>query len=425
MPEIDLDDELAALRADLRESLPVPGMTTVRRRAKQRVVRRRMQIGAVVAVVAVSAAVPALRPHIVPDPAPAGSPPASRPAEPTYPKGPFVSGFGFADADHGYAVRATCAKDRSPNCQEKLLATSDGEHWESRSLPRPKESPSWALGQLRVLGPDEVTVDWSLSPTNERTYRAHSVDGGRTWQAVPVPPVVTDTVDSIPDGGLLAPGCAVLVGGSQQCSERTFVVEVPGSGASARLANEPPLTAMLAGDIPTADGQWWVVGRDPKTEHWGIALSDDDGRTWRTTVLDWRGSVYAGGWSVAASGGTLYASAIGALPNASNGLVAVFRSTDGGRSWERTWVPDDDKQPRRVYNGPIAAADGTLVVSTIGGDAKTYTSHDGGRTFTEAPDGQPGGAIWTRIGYVASAGDSGKEYLTSPDGLNWRKLTIG
>ncbi|MGH3880077.1 MAG: hypothetical protein ACRDSK_23890 [Actinophytocola sp.] len=413
MPDLDLEDELARLRDGVRETLPVPDFDQVVGRHRQRVVRRRMQIGAVVAVLVVSLAVPLLREQMIPDPPP---PPVAS----TLTKGPFISGVGFIDAEHGFVIRARCA-GRPVSCSEALLATDDGTRWDKRPLPRPDSAPSWARGWISVLGTDELTVDWPLSPGTEgtRSYRMHSTDGGRTWDEVAVPGVVTETVSAIPEHGALIETCAELVGGGQKCAERTFAVVQPGSGESALLANRPPLTAMAAGSEPTLDGRWWVAGRDPRTDNWGLAVSDDDGRTWTTTILDWAQSVDPYGWSVVSQGGTLYATAIGALSNTSNGLQGVFRSADGGRTWEQTWRPADDKQPRRVFSSTVAGEDGSLTINAPDG---MYLSRDGGRTFTKMSQRYPAYAGQTRTGYIAV---SGTRVVMSTDGVRWQELRIG
>jgi hypothetical protein len=416
MPDSDLDIELARLRDGVRGALPVPGLDQVVARHKQRAVRRRMQIGAVVAVLAVSIAVPVLREQMVPDPA--------RPATtPDTPRSSFVSAVDFADPEHGYAVRTTCQSRVS--CADQLLTTGDGAHWRTRSLPRPDSAPSWARGHLQVLGRDELTVDWPMSAALEDTlvHRVHSTDGGASWETVPMPGVVHAAVGSIPDGATLSASCARLVVGGQRCAERGFAVTLPGSGRSALLASRPPLTAMVAGAVPTEDGSWWVAGRDQKTDRWGLAVSRDDGRTWTTAVLALREPVDQGGWSVNSHGDTLYATAIGALPDTSKGLLAIFRSTDGGRGWQQTWRPAGDEQPRRVFASTVVGADGTLTICTP--DNTMYVSRDGGATFTATKARYGGYAVRSRIGYLAAAASPAEGIVASADGVHWRELDVG
>jgi photosystem II stability/assembly factor-like uncharacterized protein len=411
----DLDQELTRMREGVRDTLPVPAFEQVVARHKQRVVRRRMQIGAAVAVLVVSLAIPLLRGQMIEDAKPAAPPPNQS----VLPKGPFLSDADFFDADHGYVVRTTCENGDPQKCVEGLLATSDGTHWERRPLPKPGTVRSWARASIEVLGQDELTVDWTEAQ-GELTHRIRSVDGGRTWRTVKVPDTVTATVPEIPENAALVWTCAQLVGGGHTCAERGFAVVLPGSGRSALLANRPHLSAMMAGEVPTLDGRWWVAGRDPKTNEWSLAISDDNGRSWTTSRLGFRDSVYGYGWSVNSAGGTLYASAVGALPNSSNGLTAIFRSTDGGRTWQRTWQPADGKEPRRVYSGVVPGENGSLMVNTP--DGKSYVSSDGGRTFQVSKRKFEDYSYRTRAGFVAGSADV---LDFSPDGIDWRRVKIG
>jgi hypothetical protein len=421
MPDTDLDQELARLGDEVRTSMSVPGLDKIVARHKQRVVRRRMQIGAVAAVLVVSMAMPLLREQLEPAPRKPAAPPEKTG---DMPKEPFFTNVDFVDDDHGYAIRMACENGIRERCKEELLVTEDGTHWEHRRLPRPKSAPSWAGATLVPLGRDEIVIDWSASAAIEspEVYRVRSTDSGRTWEHVAVPDTVTDTVEEIPDGGKLIRTCAEVVNAKPQCGERGVGVLLPGSGRSALLTNRPPLVAPTAGDNPTADGRWWMVGRDAKTNRWALAISDDDGRSWTTTSLNMTASVDPFGWSVVSSGGTLYATAIGPRSNTSNALMAIFLSDDGGQTWQRTWKPVGEEAPRRVFSNAVVGDDGTLAINAT--DGKAYLSRDGGRTFTETEPRFGDYAFWNGTGYIAVDVDSGRDVDVSKDGVHWRKVKI-
>lgn len=276
----DLDAELANLRDRMRTSIAQPDLARVAEWSRQRVVRRRMQLGAVAAVVVVSAAVPVLRSQAPPDPDRPATPPASATASPSpgmeVPKTPFVDSVDFADADHGYAVRASCPSGKwGGDCTFDLMATTDGEHWRARQLPR-GESGDDAVGRrLYVLGPTAVAIDYGPS------QRIYSADAGRTWRAVPEP---------------IAAGTTA-----------TVAVTLPESGQTVALANQPPL------DRPTIPG--------------GDQASTADG-TWLTNVLPTPGEPSHTGWSLVERDGLLYTTVTGD----GLGLLAIFESTDGPSS---------------------------------------------------------------------------------------------
>lgn len=118
---------------------------------------------------------------------------------------------------------------RPADCTVELLATGDGgEHWRSHPVPIPKSVPGRFLPLLYVLGEDEVVASWFLpGATDAAERRLRSEDGGRTWQPVAMPRVVTDTVPAIPDGALLVQACAKTVTGGARCAEEGFAVALP------------------------------------------------------------------------------------------------------------------------------------------------------------------------------------------------------
>ena len=416
----DVERQLAILRDELRGAVPVPDIGTVAERHQQRRIRLRMQIGAVAAVLAVSGVVPILRQLDVEEPPPATPPAVTTPPPQTAPGSPFVYEMQFADADSGYALRCEGVEGADPPpCPLTLLATDDLENWvEVGPVAVPERTDVDHIGRLIVLGPDELVVDWSNvdDGSSSASARVHSDDGGRTWQNVPVPGVVTDTVPAIPDGAQLQPAC-VTATRAPVCATPTFTLARPGSGAAAVLADPPPLSNPEPGALPTADGHWWAFGHVPGTERWALAVSTDDGRTWTTTPLP--SDLPQHLWmSVVSQDGVLYASASSADQQDDYGLRAVLRSDDDGRTWRRTWKPAEGDDLIQLNGTLVAAADGTLSIDKLPG---MYTSTDGGRTFEPGRQERLGPVSWTRAGYVALGIDS---FEFSADGVDWRRFDL-
>lgn len=420
----DVESRLTELRDELHAAVPVPDLATVTDRFRQRRTRRRMQLGAVAAVLAVSAVVPALRQLDVRQPA-APPPTTSQTTSQTSPTPGVTVLFDvqFAEDGSGYTVRGRCEEGTGEvltrPCALTLLTTDDLETWvEVGPVPTPDRDDLHPVGQLSVLGPNELVFDWAATGdgAGSESARMHSADGGRSWQDVPMPAVVTDTVAAIPDHAALQPACLAALQ-SQACGTPTFTVVWPGPGAPAVLADPPPLSNPRPGALPTADGQWWVLGNVPGTARWALAVSTDDGRTWTTTPLD-DGLPTDLSMSVVSQGGTLYATASGTEPGDSAGLRAIFRSDDDGRTWERTWRPVEGQLAPGHMAGLVAAADGTLHVYEYD---RAFTSSDGGRTLEVTAEGRDGFVRWTRAGYVAVGTDS---FELSPDGVHWREYDL-
>lgn len=403
----DIDRDLRGLRDELTAAIPLPDVDDVTGRARA---RRRGQVVAIVAVVvAVAAAVPIARAL------PIWTTTAStNPAKTTY----VVD---FADADHGYALTRTCVRG-TVGCASTLYQTADGgESWQARKLPRAPSDQFWDV--LYVLGPDDVAI---ATPIGIEKTRIFSTDGGRSWGRVENPDTgVTEPVItlSLARGGMLTGGCGAQPFTGDACQVVGSIQ--PSTGRFVAAPTQPPLNPRQLGPAPTEGGKWWVAGTRDGSDHAWLAVSDDDGQTWSASEMaEFAGM---GGWSVVEHGDTMFATA-----GAANGLFGVWRSTDGGRSWTRTWTydpiaamasggaPAEDAPTEgpALVGGPVLAGDGKLIVSN---GTKTYVSDDQGRHFRPA-GADTGWVKWTRGGYLRMQGHS---FALSADGTHWREFTVG
>jgi photosystem II stability/assembly factor-like uncharacterized protein len=109
------------------------------------------------------------------------------------------------------------------------------------------------------------------------------------------------------------------------------------------------------------------------------------------------------------------------------GLVGVWRSLDDGKSWTRTWARTDGRPIPGLVGSPIAAGDGSLVLSD---GLTTYVSTDQGATFERTGEKVAGTVRWTRAGYLRSDGlmhpltSEGTRFALSSDGVQWREFTV-
>ena len=397
----ELETSLRELRDDLRSSISRPGLGRVADRARQRAVRRRMQVGAITAVVLASVAVPVLR-SLPPAERPVADPPASMSYQ-----------VDFADAQHGYALGSDC-DEPDGSCTFALLATADrGRSWRPRELPA--GDGLYENGILLVLGRNRLTFNRIPLGTDKSVELFSSEDGGHTWRnhgsalSTPSPILVGARLERICDSGDANGSCVTGVGA------------VTGDGRLSPAPAQPPGEIQVVGEVATADGRFWVASQDPATKAWSISLSSDAGVTWVTTPVDMPGEPWPAGapWSVVEGGGVLYATAFGHIGTGPYGLLTVYRSTDGGTSWTQTWRATPTDLLTAVAGSPVATSTGRLVLySTTEG---TVESEDGTR-FAPAARRLLGPVTWTRAGYLAEGEHN--EYELSSDGLGWQAFTI-
>jgi hypothetical protein len=105
-------------------------------------------------------------------------------------------------------------------------------------------------------------------------------------------------------------------------------------------------------------------------------------------------------------------------------LVAICRSTDGGRSWAVIWLRSGgDAEPNTVDGVPIAAADGSLEVHTNSG--RSFRSTGFGPRIRFYPDGTSGHVRRTGAGYLSHSATRPNAYALSADGLTWTTILVG
>ena len=371
--------------------------------------RHRALLGAVVAAGLVAVLIVLLRTQLEPVPEPERASPE-----------PSVYALEFADLRHGYALRERC--DAQARCGNELLVTEDGEHWLTRALPTAEVPPAGdRSGLLFVLGPDRVALGDFAEPAGPGRAAAkwYSADSGRTWRQVPES--TGESVESIPAGGILQAQC---VGIGESCVQSRLAVMRPDSGSTAVLANQPALKLMRVGPAPSADGGWWVLGLLADKAGTGVAVSHDAGRSW--SVAELPGVVYnPAPVDMDARAGMAYVAMATGPGRGLATLVAICRSTDGGRSWALMWLRSGgDGEPDTLDGVPVAAADGSLEVHTNAGLSFRTTGYGPAR-IRFSLEGSSGGHVRrTGAGYLSQSTTRPNAYALSADGLTWTSISI-
>lgn len=174
----------------------------------------------------------------------------------------------------------------------------------------------------------------------------------------------------------------------------------------------------------------------------GVYKSTDAGKTWKHVGLRESGQigkilVHPGDCNL------VYVAALGHIfgPNAERG---VFRSRDGGRTWEKVlYVSDrtgavdlalDRTNPRVIYAAMWTVERKPWTIDSGGEESGLYRTTDGGDTWTKLSGGLPAGVVG-RIGVAVSPAmpervwalveapeDRGGIYRSDDGGASWRKI---
>ena len=216
-----------------------------------------------------------------------------------------------------------------------MAATARREHQVRLARPASRRRPERDHGRRHVNrnrasepcpGPPSQCATYSL----ERTWRI-SADAGATWRDLAVS---DEPVESAPPSG----GVVRHLMTTDTHPDRLYAVD-PAMGRLAPLANQPPLVEYETITVPLSAGVW-LEGLDPTTRRPAVAVSRDGGATWVTSTFEAEKQIgdqlpVRPGISRpdvrTADGQTAFA-----MFAAEAGPVRVYRTTDGGQSWQRT-----------------------------------------------------------------------------------------
>ncbi|ARQ68776.1 WD40/YVTN/BNR-like repeat-containing protein [Streptomyces marincola] len=339
----------------------------------------------------------------------------------------------FADPAHAFALLTDCP-DRGA-CTISLAVLEDGGGWHLRDTPLRGTAGDGTDRALEVAGPGSARLIQRDGTGGTKSWL--STDGGRTWRTASAKP--TGTTEEIPEGATLvagdtdAPGDiwdswdAWDTGGNGEQVE----VLMPDTAEYRVLAEQPPLDVVRRlGQLP--DGTYWAQGHATGNGDPAVAVTRDRGRSWELLAQPPTPpghSHNAEVRSLVAAGDALFAFETGVLladihrGTTAGALIAIHRSDDGGRSWERVWTGGGGTVPRSLLGTPIAAADGSLVVYA---DDGIFTSRDGGVSFENTRVGPPPERpALTRAGYLLTGLGTPGHYRISADGFTWHTIVLG
>lgn len=411
------EPDFPGLVKDLGDAARQPEFTAVHRRAGRLRTRRRLVVtGSVLAVAAVVAA----GGYAGGSPGGPGQEVAASPSA-APPQAPRVLWAGAGDVDHLYAMVRDCG-----DCPARLMASDDaGRTWQERAayaaLPESRDPISGVPRSPFVLGPRILAL--GLPPGLSSSARVYprstpkiSIDGGVTWRDAQVSGA--PTLQTAPGARLV--GCAPTV---PICRPHTAD---PYTGTFIPLATAPPLKSFRIEDEISPAAGLWATGLDKDDNRPAIAVSRDRGSTWTTTVLpDEPPAPVEGGQTavgympmvVTADGQTVYAT----LYAKQDRPAPLFRSTDGGTTWQRT----NPSGVPAVTPWAFVTTDGAhVILQQTPGTYECWISPDGNNYVRMFPTGAapkfgaPPLAI-DRQHYLM-AGD--EALYTSSDGRTWQRL---
>jgi photosystem II stability/assembly factor-like uncharacterized protein len=206
------------------------------------------------------------------------------------------------------------------------------------------------------------------------------------------------------------------------------------------ISDGMPTASIGAIALAPQNPNWIWVGtgegnprNDVLTGH-GVFFSSDGGASWKAMGLETTGQIPVVLISPA-DANTVYVASIGHAwgPNADRG---VFRTTDGGKSWQKvlylndtTGASDlvmDPQNPKVLYAGMWQVARHPWILESGGPSSGIYRSTDGGDTWQKLSGGLPTGLVG-RIGITIAPSNPAHIYalVESKNGVLWESRDGG
>lgn len=305
-----------------------------------------------------------------------------------------IDGLSFVDQQRGFALVSTCVPGGA-DCVHALAATTDGGRtWRSSAIPWGPADDSSDSARLYVFDAHRLVLD--ADQDGHRRWR--SADAGLTWQAVADPG--NRKVAAAPAGSMVVVEDPDYWGGA---GGPLFALSPNGTGHW--LAHQPADMDDLDGDPTTGpDGTVWLTGGRNGAAQW-VAVTRDRGRTWRRWTSP---AIATGACLLAVPGGSAYLGCVG------DSAPAVYRSTDGGRTWRAMAAPAGWSTLAVAGSAPLCTGEKGTVYRLSGGGAFAAVA--------AAPLATALASAGTYAVLVAGGGTA-LHYFVSSDGAAWREIT--
>ena len=270
-------------------------------------------------------------------------------------------------------------------------------------------------------------VAWASGASG--TY-ARTTDGGRTWRAGVVPGA--EALDFRDVDAFDADTAYLLAIGE---GERSRIYKTVDGGAHWTLQFQNRRAAAFYDCMAFWTRERGLALSDPVEGRFLVVTTDDGGRTWKERDASGMPAALAGEGAFAASGTcvTAYGASDAWFGTGGPQGARVFRTSDGGRSWEVSQTPLATGKAAGVFSlsfwgagqGAAVGGDYTLEKESAGNAAVT---DDNGKTWRAVVERRPAGyrscvarVQGTRGPTLIAVGPSGSDYSTD-GGRTWTPL---